>query len=652
MRHQSHISLAIILLLPVLVISQSWDISSIDVGIKPVIALDTNQNVHIAYMHEARPGWVRHAQIQDSTIEITTLTEGYFYGPLDIAINPLNNYPGVVYHDHDEAGGDEAYVAYNGVDWELSFVNSAGHDGWDNSIVYDKTGTPHTASVDPAGGGVEYATFVNGDWVKESIGSLNTNYKYATSIVVDENNEPHIAFYVDGDNSLYYVTKSNGQWLSGVVDDTGGRYPSMILGQDGNIHIAYIQSLDNNEVNVKYAVQINGNWNITQVDVLNNAPQSIARRITSLKQDIFGNIYLAYCDEDFLVLSTLDNNEWIKDTVVNGPNLGIELGVMSSLAIDNQGFPHITYAQKGQGPLDTIKYAVRTNLKDQDNDGYNEDIDCNDLNANINPGATEIPNNAVDENCDGEILFIDEDMDGFHSGIDCDDSDPDINPNAIEIINNDVDEDCDGIAQMIDEDMDGFNSIVDCDDMNADINPAATEIPNNDVDENCDGEIGVDNRYSIAGIITTSNGKPIPNVTVDITQASSLRAISDASGRFTFNDAKIDADAIITFKKDGNDANGLSSIDIIQMTNHILGRAVIEDNLTLQAADVNGDDRVSSLDIIELLNVILGKWDTFNTKDSWEFSPSLINIPDPQDLDLDIKGIKIGDLNESADPNN
>jgi hypothetical protein len=83
---------------------------------------------------------------------------------------------------------------------------------------------------------------------------------------------------------------------------------------------------------------------------------------------------------------------------------------------------------------------------DLDNDGINRGADCNDSDPSIRPGAIEVPNNDVDENCDGLIAY-DRDHDGFLAppvGADCDDNNPEVHPFAIEKRGNSIDENCDG----------------------------------------------------------------------------------------------------------------------------------------------------------------------------------------------------------------
>lgn len=103
------------------------------------------------------------------------------------------------------------------------------------------------------------------------------------------------------------------------------------------------------------------------------------------------------------------------------------------------------YIQNINDPL--CKQKVTANIKcilDQDGDGFSNDVDCDDFNPTINPAAIEIPDNQIDEDCNGSDLVLDQDGDGFNFDVDCDDNNASINPDAEEIPDNGIDEDCNG----------------------------------------------------------------------------------------------------------------------------------------------------------------------------------------------------------------
>jgi Putative metal-binding motif/RTX calcium-binding nonapeptide repeat (4 copies) len=112
-------------------------------------------------------------------------------------------------------------------------------------------------------------------------------------------------------------------------------------------------------------------------------------------------------------------------------------------------------------------------------DGVAERISCGD-------GNDTADNDPVDIIAECE-RGVDTDADGFSSQIDCDDRNPAIHPGAADAIGNGIDEDCDGVdARNLDVDRDGFPIPLDCNDGNAAIHPGALEVRGNDVDENCD----------------------------------------------------------------------------------------------------------------------------------------------------------------------
>ena len=167
--------------------------------------------------------------------------------------------------------------------------------------------------------------------------------------------------------------------------------------------------------------------------------------------------------------------------------------------------------------------------------GFVEDAtDCDDTDAEVHPGATELIGDGRDGDCDGqEQCFLDADGDGYSAGLvasedldcedsgesavesaeDCDDADPEVHPEAQEGVGDGVDGDCDGAELCyVDEDGDGYSagatvtsqdldcedegeldggaSLDDCDDQDAAFHPGAPEDDCTDPnDYDCDGEV-------------------------------------------------------------------------------------------------------------------------------------------------------------------
>lgn len=194
--------------------------------------------------------------------------------------------------------------------------------------------------------------------------------------------------------------------------------------------------------------------------------------------------------------------------------------------------------------------ACPTLYADNDGDGYGDpnnttngvvqdNTDCDDNDASINPGATEIPDNNIDEDCDASsskdyTFYADVDGDGYgdssnslvascpapcnnenemtipngyvFNSLDCNDSDANMHPFATENTTDGIDNNCNGNTDIVyyyqDADGDGFGDIndggttvnftgsatnrTDCDDSNPNIYFGASEVQDG-IDNNCNG---------------------------------------------------------------------------------------------------------------------------------------------------------------------
>ena len=156
------------------------------------------------------------------------------------------------------------------------------------------------------------------------------------------------------------------------------------------------------------------------------------------------------------------------------------------------------------------------------------------------------------------------------------------------------------------------------------------------------------------GTVVTTLGIALPGVRVELSGDSEASLLTGSDGRFVFDNLSTDGEYEITLSKDSSPANGISALDIILLQNHILGRKTIEDVFSRFAGDVNKDGKISSIDIVQIINILVGRRADFPDSNSWNFEPNVLEVGGNNvgagSIELNIIGYKMGDINSSANP--
>ncbi len=175
---------------------------------------------------------------------------------------------------------------------------------------------------------------------------------------------------------------------------------------------------------------------------------------------------------------------------------------------------------------------------------------------------------------------------------------------------------------------------------------------------------------SIGGEIADEGATPVGNVSVEITDiynASSTTSTA-ADGLYNFPDLGNCTYYRVSPTRDGDDRNGVGVLDLVLISRHLIGLQTIASPYKMIAADIDKNGILNTFDIVGLQRLLLFFDDQFTNNSSWRFidadytfsnplDPLAEDFPEYRRTDMlddnalfNFVGVKIGDLNGSADP--
>lgn len=171
---------------------------------------------------------------------------------------------------------------------------------------------------------------------------------------------------------------------------------------------------------------------------------------------------------------------------------------------------------------------------------------------------------------------------------------------------------------------------------------------------------------NVSGKTLTENNAEIEDVIVEMKGSELAPIHTDVHGHYAFAPMPTGGDYQVIPSKDGDDKNGVSTLDIVMIQRHILGIEKLKSPYQILAADVNNNETVSAADLTELRKLVLGLTPSFSNNTSWRFVDASYQFMDKQDpwmtsfsewvnieelnnqMDINFIGIKVGDVNGSA----
>lgn len=174
---------------------------------------------------------------------------------------------------------------------------------------------------------------------------------------------------------------------------------------------------------------------------------------------------------------------------------------------------------------------------------------------------------------------------------------------------------------------------------------------------------------NIGGSIENEKGLPIQGVEVQL--SGGLDSVVAVAPDGTFLIEKLPTGTAYTLEpqKDTDYKNGISTYDLVQISQHALGIRLLSSPYKIIAGDVDNSGFISAFDLVEVRKLVLDLEDGFQKNNSWRFVRADYNFPRPTNpfryafpevyeieqldediLDANFIAIKIGDVNTNHNP--
>ncbi|MBR9921609.1 MAG: T9SS type A sorting domain-containing protein [Bacteroidetes bacterium] len=194
----------------------------------------------------------------------------------------------------------------------------------------------------------------------------------------------------------------------------------------------------------------------------------------------------------------------------------------------------------------------------------------------------------------------------------------------------------------------------------------STTITVTDTDFSCNGGV----LPMLGGIVENETGQAVALTEVMLDDTGQSTYMTEEDGLYLFDQVEQGVDYMVTPEKDIDLRNGMTTWDLSFIQKHVLGIEPLGSPYKIIAADADMSGTVTTIDILYFQKIILFLEDKLpNNNTSWRFvdaSYEFINPLDPLDeafpefiyvsemsdeiLNANFMAIKVGDVNNSADP--